>query len=87
MRTLAASRIWLLSAVGFLLFTSGVLLGQAGQQPPPRVEMATIVFPDGVVISGESLGFRVQRTVGGRPTGRLVLKAGSDWVEADLAPR
>jgi hypothetical protein len=86
MMTFSASRAWLLSAIGFLLFTGGVLLGQAGQLPPP-VELATIVFPDGQVISGENLGFRVQRTIGGRPTGILVLKAGSEWIEADIAPR
>jgi hypothetical protein len=88
MMRLSAFRVWLLSAIGILLFTGGVLLGQAGQKlPPPRVETATIVFPDGAVISGENIGFRVHRTVGGRPTGRLVLKAGADWVEADIAPR
>jgi hypothetical protein len=88
MMRLSAFRVWLLSAIGLLLFTGGVVLGQAGQKlPPPRVEMATMVFPDGTVISGENIGFRVQRTIGGRPVGRLVLKAGSDWVEADIAPR
>ena len=81
----SASRAWLVSALGFLLFTGGVLVGQAGQARP-AVEMATSVFPDGLVISGANLGFRVLRTVGGRPTGRIVLKAGNDWVEADIAP-
>ena len=43
-------------------------------------------LPEPIGVSGADLGFRVEGRVGTVPAGRLVIRMGGQWVEAQTAP-
>jgi hypothetical protein len=42
--------------------------------------------PLGTVISGNDIGFRIERTEPNRVQGRLVVRVGGKWVDAQFSP-
>ena len=72
-----------------MVFMSGAVAGyQAGRQPipqaPPQSLPGTIVFPAGLVLSGQRLGFKVTGNVKGVNRGRLVVEADGQWIDVQL---
>jgi hypothetical protein len=59
-----------------VLVASGTWILAQSVQPKP-------VFP--TVISGNDIGFRMEGQKGSRPTGRLVVRIGGQWVEPEFA--
>jgi hypothetical protein len=82
----------LLFAAGFVFAVCTAYV--AGQQKPrvPEDDFAALL-KDGIVLSGENVGFQVERAPGETPTaergyvtGRFVVKVNGRWVEARPAP-
>ena len=61
--------------VSLLAIVSTVLMGQS----------RTPAVGDPVVLSGDDLGFRIDRHEGGRPIGTLVVRVNGRWVEPKSA--
>ena len=81
--TINIARAWKLTLAWALLLlavgsVASVLSSAQGQRPSqlPILEGTTI-------LSGDNVGFRVERTQDGVPTGRLVVRVDGRWVEAE----
>ena len=73
--------LWALSLVAVSVLSS-FAQGQRGQQPPgfPLITVAP------TVVSGNDVGFRIERTQDGLPVGRVVVRVDGRWVDT-LTPR
>jgi hypothetical protein len=68
----------IISTLAFLVLAglSAYAFAQSRQQTPVR---------EPFVLSGNDIGFRVEARSGTTPVGRLVVRIGGEWVEADYA--
>jgi len=73
--------LWALSLVAVGVISSAAQ-GRRGQ-PPPGFQMLTEAP---TVVSGNDVGFRIERTQDGIPVGRVVVRVDGRWVDT-LPPR
>ena len=73
--------LWALSLVAVSVLSS-FAQGQRGQ-PQPGFPLITVAP---TVVSGNDVGFRIERTQDGLPVGRVVVRVDGRWVDT-MAPR
>jgi len=77
---------WTLSLVAAGALASVLTSAQA--QPPRTLGLPTPEITEGtVILSGNDIGFRVERTRDGVPIGTLVVRIDGRWVEAGSSVR
>jgi hypothetical protein len=79
-------RYWKLAVVWSLslMVVSVVSRAQARQQPPPENMPRQFLLEGPAIVSGNDLGFRIERTKDGVPVGKVVVRIDGKWV--DTAP-
>jgi len=85
-RTWKLTLAWTLSLVAVGALASVLTSAQA--QPPRTLGLPTPEITEGtVILSGNDIGFRVERTRDGVPIGTLVVRIDGRWVEAGTSVR
>lgn len=76
---------WTLSLVAVAALASVLTSAQA---PPPTLGLPAAEITEGTpILSGNDIGFRVERTRDGVPIGTLVVRIDGRWVEAGTSVR
>ena len=77
---------WILSLVAVAALASALTSAQA--PPPQALGIPVPEITEGtVILSGNDIGFRVERTRDGMPIGTLVVRIDGRWVEAGSSVR
>jgi hypothetical protein len=77
--------VWMLSLVAVGAVSSSVH-AQRPASPPSRLPLGLLTEAP-TVISGNDVGFRVERTRDGIPIGRIVVRVNGSWIDAELPAR
>lgn len=70
--------LWALSLVVVGAVSSSA---QVSRRPGSTLADLPIITNDSVVISGNDVGFRIERTVDGIPIGKVVIRVDGRWVD------
>ena len=68
--------LWVASLVAVSALTAGA---QAPRQPPVSREAPLLANP--TILTGEDVGFRLERVRDGVPVGRVVIRVDGRWIE------
>jgi len=75
--------LWLVSLAAVAGFTTTFMGAQA---PSPAQQLGgSLITESPTVVSGNDIGFRIERTQNGIAVGKLVVRVDGRWVDTDMA--
>ena len=78
------TRYWKLAVVWALSLMVVGMASSRAQVPSPeeRMRRESLLLEGPVIVSGNDVGFRIERTKDGIPVGKVVVRIDGKWVEA-----
>ena len=85
--TVRLARHWKLAVWWLLSLVVGGAVSSTAQQPRPNQRPGfNLITETPIVISGNDVGFRVERTQDGIPIGKVVVRVNGVWVDTAAPP-